>query len=265
MKLKEILAKLETRIPVSWQESWDHCGVNLGSLEQDISSVLFSYDVCREVVQHAKDNGCDLIVSHHPFRMRAEVSLDLDAYEGRLIRECIQNNIALLSFHTNHDASPESLNHHYLNKLGLKDIKPLVLHEASTPDQDIGLGAWGTAAPAFKKQTLQSQLKDLFGCPAIRWVDSGQNEFQKIGICTGSGSSFLGRAFELDLDLFITGDMKYHQAIEAKRHDLAVADVGHFYSECDSVRLLKTTFAELFAGNLKYDEYQDLSDAFEFL
>lgn len=265
LKLQNIIDKIEKRIPLTWQEDWDHCGLNLGSRNQQIDSVLFSYDICKETIAAAKDQNCQMIVCHHPFRMQADVAIDLDSYEGELIKSCIENKIALYCMHTNHDASPESLNHFYLKQLQIKNSQPLWPHPLATTKRKIGLGAYGRLTkPLTKKQTL-TKLKNLFRTPNIRFVDSGKTSFQNIGICTGSGSSFLDQAMALKLDLFITGDVKYHQAIHAKRHNLSIADVGHFYSENDSVILLKKIFQDEFGKKLKYTIYDKLSDAFEFL
>lgn len=262
MKLLEIIQAFESKVPLSLQEKWDHSGLNLGDINQQVESVLFSYDVCHEVVDKACELNCQLIVSHHPFRMHAGVDLHLDTYEGAIIAKCIKRNIALYSSHTNHDSSSLSLNHHYLKKFNLENIQDMILKgEGLTSIPAI----YGVSPSGLKKTDLIETLKDTFHVTQIRFVSSSKEVYKRVGICTGSGSSFLDRAFALDLDLFITGDMKYHQAIQAKRHDLAVADVGHFHSEKDSVILLKGFFDDLFGTSLKLHVYDGLKDSFEFV
>lgn len=374
MKLKHIIKEFENVIPLSLQEKWDHCGLNLGSREQDIQKILFSYDVCKESVDEAISKGCNLIVSHHPFRMSADVSLNLDSYEGQLIQRCIKNDIALYSAHTNHDSSVYSLNHFYLNKLGIENTKPLVLntpkffkmivyvpkehtqnvmdalfaagaghvgsnysecsfrtegtgtfkgnenanpaigeklkresvqedrletlvHEADLnkviqnmlkahPYEEVaydvialhevisskcsdnilaGLGAKGSLKKPISKEDLVEKIKEIFKVENIRLIDSGKTHFQHFSICTGSGSSLINKAIRAKSDVFITGDVKYHQAIEAKRRDLTIIDVGHFHSEIASVNILKGIFQQIFNSKLEYHEFQKLRDAFDFL
>jgi len=366
MKLSEIIKTFESRIPKAYQESWDHSGLNLGSPSQEIKKVLFSFDICKEVIDYAHKNKCQLIVSHHPFRMTSNVDINLDKYEGKLIAECIQKNISLYSSHTNHDVSQDSLNFHYLKKLKLKNIKPLsklslnlcklIVFVPTTHTQKVlkalfaagagtignydecsfrlpgtgtfrgneftnpaigqklireevqeerietivkehdltsviacmkqahpyeevaydivplnnkidslGLGAYGICEISISKNEMIKQLKSVFKCKNIRFVSSHKKQFKKIGICTGSGANFISKAIGLHLDLFITGDIKYHQAVEAKRNDLALADVGHYHSEKDAILHLKQIFSELFDSKLKYDIYTKLSDVFEFV
>jgi GTP cyclohydrolase I len=261
MKLEKIIQKFEAKIPLELQESWDHSGLNLGNTDIDVSHVLFSYDICLEAIDEAVANGCQLIVSHHPFRMKADVAIDFNRrYEDRIIEKAIKNNVALYACHTNHDASELSLNRFYLNKLGLEQIKSL---SPNLQDPTLGIGCHAIASKPIAVDDCLKQIKTLFKVQNIRFVRSKKSSFQKIGICTGSGASLIDHAIALDLDLFITGDVKYHQAIHAKRHDLAIADVGHFYSEIDSVNLLRDVFGYLFGDGLKLSIYDGLKDAFE--
>lgn len=366
MKLKDILSRFEARLPLAWQESWDCSGLLLGSPEQDVTRILFAYEVCLEVINAAVKKRCQLIITHHPFRMKASVAIPTDTYEGRLIQTCLKHDIALYSAHTNHDSSSDSLNNFYLAKLGIKSIKPIVpiktplyklvvmtptahsekvlsalfangagsignysecsfraagmgtfkgntqshpaigkknVREAVAEDKievlvsgenlntaisvllkthpyeevaydvlslqnqrtDLGLGAWGVHAQGFAPKELVSKLKTLFKIDSLRWVGSKSKTLKSIGLCTGSGTSLLPQAFSLGLDAFITGDVKYHQAIEAKRHDLALVDIGHFASERDAHHILLAMTKTAFGSALAYHKYDSLKDPFEVL
>ena len=363
MKLGDLLKTFEEKLPLALKEKWDPCGLNLGGRSQQISSVLFAYDICHEVVRAAVHKKCQLIISHHPFRMKGDLNIDLDCYDGQTIALCLKNNIALYSCHTNHDASPFSLNNHYLHQLGLENILPLasspqklfklvvfvpVAHskkvmqaifdaqggtignydecsfrtngtgtfrgnEKSQPSigkkhqrtevpedrlevliledklsavikamktehpyeevaydilalenkrSDAGLGAIGEWKKTQSQAQIIAQLKNIFHISSLRLVSNGPKKIRRVAICTGSGMSLMAAAVHHRADLFITGDVKYHQAIEAKRHDLVVADVGHFYSEIAAVKILKNIFNDLFADKVKTHAYTRLRDAF---
>ncbi|MCP5465026.1 MAG: Nif3-like dinuclear metal center hexameric protein [Deltaproteobacteria bacterium] len=259
--LSDLIQQIEEVLPLNLQEPWDHCGLNLGDPNADVDHILFSYDICNEVITHAINNKVDLIVSHHPFRMQADVEINYSHYEDHIIARCFQNNIALYCCHTNHDASEHSMNHHCFNSWDIQNAQPFPSDHPS--GQSVGL--YGELKEPWDMQSMLRKLKDHFGCPYVRLVDAGLDRFRKIGICTGSGASLIHKAVELDLDLFITGDVKYHQAIDAKRSGLSVADVGHFYSESESVLILKDLFMSKLGNKLKYSVYGDLKDAFEYL
>lgn len=363
MKLHHILKKWEATLPLSLQEKWDHCGLNLGSRDQEIKAVLFAYDICHEVVRAAIRQKCQLIISHHPFRMKSDVDIRTDTYDGQTIALCLKHDIALYSCHTNHDASAFSLNRYYLENLGLTKIAPLIAspqklfklvvfvpkthtatvmqamfdagggtignydecsfratgtgtfrgNEKTDPAigkrykreevaeeqveilviedklsavvsamknahpyeevaydvcvlenrrHDVGLGAMGHWDKAISEKDFLARLKKLFHPPLIRFVKSPKKSFRRVAICTGSGASLMEAALRKNADVFITGDVKYHQGVEAKRHNLAVADVGHFHSEIAAVTALKKLFNKLFATKIKTLEYKKLRDVF---
>ena len=66
MKLKDLTSYLDSAIPLSFQEDYDNCGLQVGLQENVISSALLTLDVTEEVVQEALDQKCDIIISHHP-------------------------------------------------------------------------------------------------------------------------------------------------------------------------------------------------------
>jgi putative NIF3 family GTP cyclohydrolase 1 type 2 len=68
------------------------------------------------------------------------------------------------------------------------------------------------------------------------WVVSGPQPetISTVAYCGGSGSTLIGNADRAGADVFITGDMKYHPAVEAS---ICVIDVGHFSLEEEMMRL----------------------------
>lgn len=360
IELSEIIRKFEEHIPLSYQESYDRSGLQVGSRKQKVKKVLFALDVCREVLEAAIKSKADLIVSHHPLQMRDWKNIDLDSYEGGLVNLALQNNIAIYTAHTNHDASRYSLNRHYATKLGVTHpevIQPLsqtpylklvvfvphthtakvlnalfeagaghigayshcsfrapgigtfkgdasshpflgqkgnlteaqedktevvletrnltrvleALHTAHPYEEiaydiiplgnqslGIGHGIWGHLAKPIPAKEAVAQIKKIFGVKSCVFVGNSKKTIQTLGLCTGSGTSLLPRVFQLKLDFFITGDVKYHYAIDALRHDTCLVDVGHFQSEIRSVTLLRGLFKEWFDGKLELDEYTKL-------
>ena len=52
-----------------------------------------------------------------------------------------------------------------------------------------------------------------------------------IGWCSGAGSEFIKAAYDEGCDLYITGDLKYHEAQMAKEMGLCILDAGHYGTE----------------------------------
>ena len=73
-------------------------------------------------------------------------------------------------------------------------------------------------------------------CPMTVWflrVCKGRKfdrnaPIKRLAFCTGSGGDLIDI---VKADLFLTGDLKYHQAMSAVQNNLTMLDIGHFESE----------------------------------
>jgi dinuclear metal center YbgI/SA1388 family protein len=82
-----------------------------------------------------------------------------------------------------------------------------------------------TDAPAFL-----GLVKDTFSCPAVRHSKFLNKPVKRIAVCGGSGAFLIPLAISAGADMFITGEIKYHQFFDAE-DQLIVADIGHYESE----------------------------------
>ncbi len=125
MKIRELVAELESFAPSALQENYDNAGLNIGFPEAEISGVLICVDVIPEVVDEAIANGCNMIISHHPL-----IFPNIKKITGRNnVEKCIisalQNNISIYCGHTNFDKAPNGVSMKMCEKLGLKNCKTL--------------------------------------------------------------------------------------------------------------------------------------------
>ena len=56
-------------------------------------------------------------------------------------------------------------------------------------------------------------------------------DIKKVVLINGSAMSYWRKAKKENIDLFITGDVSYHDALDAKESGLSVIDFGHYESE----------------------------------
>jgi hypothetical protein len=94
-----------------------------------------------------------------------------------------------------------------------------------------GIGAVGNfGAPMPLGEALDAVRRRLR--PAwIRAAGPRRKTVRRVAVVGGSGAEFLGAALESGADLFVTGDVKYHQALEAEAVAIALADIGHASGE----------------------------------
>jgi putative NIF3 family GTP cyclohydrolase 1 type 2 len=88
-------------------------------------------------------------------------------------------------------------------------------------------------------EELRSRLTEAFGPERFRVV-APRERIGSVALCTGAGASLMDR---VEAECFLTGDIKYHDAMKAMSQGLMMVDIGHWESE--------RFFAELMAEQLK--------------
>jgi len=124
-KIKELISILEKTVPLSYQESWDNCGLIVGEKENKITSVLLSLDVTEDVVDEAIQLQANIIIAHHPIIFKGLKSLTGKNYVERTVIKAIKNDIAIYAMHTNLDNYPQGVSYKMAQKLSLKNISNL--------------------------------------------------------------------------------------------------------------------------------------------
>lgn len=132
VKVRDITRILEGYFPLCLAESWDNCGLQLGSADAVLNTVITALDLDEFVMSHALEQKAELIITHHPLIFQKISRINYQSAEGDMIRRLIQNNINVYSAHTNLDAGEHGLNQLLAEKMGLENIKPLVKQKQET-------------------------------------------------------------------------------------------------------------------------------------
>ncbi|MEN8230166.1 MAG: Nif3-like dinuclear metal center hexameric protein [Bacteroidota bacterium] len=125
MQLKEITRALENLAPLSFQESYDNSGLQVGDPEMEVNGILITLDVTEQVLQEAEDLGFNLVISHHPVIFEGLKSITGRSASERIVKQAIQKEIAIYSGHTNFDAIVGGVNSTMAHRLGLVNQKIL--------------------------------------------------------------------------------------------------------------------------------------------
>lgn len=91
--------------------------------------------------------------------------------------------------------------------------------------------------------TLVQLIEEKLGHPIVNSVTGNDNDILIAGIIGGSGMSYVDAAFAQGIDVLITGDVKYHEAYDAKLQGRNIIDAGH-HLEVFMVEGLKTLILE---------------------
>ncbi len=125
MKLKELTSYLDSEVPLSFQESYDNSGLQVGSSEKEVTSAMITLDVTEEVMDEAISLKCDVLISHHPLIFSGIKSMTGKSFTERILSTAIKYDIAIYSAHTNLDVHSNGVSRKMAEKLGLKKIKVL--------------------------------------------------------------------------------------------------------------------------------------------
>lgn len=106
------------------------------------------------------------------------------------------------------------------------DIYPL-----ARPGRAVTLGKVGEwETPCTGTEALQ-RVKERLGIPVLRYAGDTQRTVRTVALCSGSGMEFYREALAAGADLYVTGDVRYHDAQDAEAEGLLVADGHHFHTE----------------------------------
>ncbi len=107
-----------------------------------------------------------------------------------------------------------------------------------------GLGRIGELRERTTLGEFVADVKERLGVEGVRYVGEPGRSVKKVALCGGSGASLLREAKHNGADVFVTGDMKYHEARDAEALDMALVDAGHFATELLMVRGLADKLRE---------------------
>ena len=245
MILQDIINIIESVAPLSYQESWDNSGLQVGNRNAEIKAALLTVDVTESVVDEAICLGCDLIISHHPLLFRGLKQLTGSTPQERCVEKAIRHNIAIYSAHTSMDSYLHGVSGRMAEKLGVENYRILI---PSTSDMQVGLGVIGELQEAMDNEAFVDHVANVFAAPnaSLRWVEGAKKTVKKVAICGGAGAEFAEQAIAQGADAYISADFKYHELQSAYKR-ITVVDMDHWVSE----HYTREIFEELLASHVK--------------
>ena len=247
MKLSTVIDHLHSIAPNAYQESYDNSGLLVGSYEAEVKGILVSLDVTEEILDEARANDCNVIVSHHPIIFSGLKRLVGADYIQRIVAKAIKNDINLFAIHTNLDnVYTSGVNTYIAKRLGLTEVEILQPKEGYEASQQIGAGVIGTIDPTSEQDFLQT-VKERMGAGCIKHTTLLGQKVAKVAICGGSGRFLLPQAIAQGADVFISSDFKYHEYFDADGQ-IVIMDIGHYESEQFTTELLGGLLSEKFSN-----------------
>ena len=182
--VKDIIKAMEKIAPPSLKESYDNVGLMVGDKEKEVHKVLLALDCTKKVIEEAKKNNIDLIITHHPLIFRKPSRIFKDDLQGFKIIELIKNDISLFSSHTNLDSVKGGINEEIVNILGFKSKK--IIEESKVLGfQTSGIGRIVELDEEKTPEEIIKIVKEKLGVENLRAV-IGERKIKKIAIINGN-------------------------------------------------------------------------------
>ena len=205
MKIKEITDAIERFAPLALQEGYDNAGLVVGDPEREVSRALLAVDVTEEVLAEAEQEGCDLVVTHHPIVFHPLKRLNEADYVQRCVARAVRWDIALYACHTNLDSTPNGMSWRLASELGIGSLRVL----APSPDkgEGVGFGVVGELPEAVPTLDYLREAGRRLRVGALRHSRIVHERVRRVAVCTGAGGSLLGEALRAGAELYLTADL----------------------------------------------------------
>ncbi len=220
MRAIDLVRPIEEMAPLDGQEKWDNCGFSVGDPYAEVSRALIALDCTESVVDEAIECGADVIIAHHPLIFGGVKKISPQNWLGRVIYKAIRNNIAIYAAHTNMDKAAGGVSSAMADKLMLQQ------REALTPDN---FGVVGTLPQPLPGEEFVELVKRRFGVEFVRTSALPEEKISRVAVCGGSGKSFIPDAMEKGAQVYVTGDITYHDFYTET--GFSIVDIGHYSSE----------------------------------
>ncbi|KAG9391448.1 GTP cyclohydrolase 1 type 2/Nif3 [Carpediemonas membranifera] len=204
----------------------DPIGLHVGDRAAPVTKVLVCLDVDADTLAEAKEHGCEMILAHHPliFRPLKDVVAGNAFDTSSLVFDAVRSGVAIMTAHTNLDKSDYGTNAAIASAIGYD-------YSTAMPIDATGLLRKFDAVDGTTTKSLAQKLACKLNVPVVNMTTTNANRpVASFAMCSGAGFSFLSDVVKSGADLFITGDVGYHEAQAARAAGVDLIDIQH-YSE----------------------------------
>lgn len=237
VKVSDIIKYMESLAPTKLAESWDNVGLMVGDADSEASTVLVCLDITDKVVKEAVDNNVDMIITHHPLIFKGMKSITAQTAAGKRVMTLIKNNISVYSAHTNLDIAYGGTNSALARLLGLENVQGLI----PTQNPDEFLGRVGDLPVPMSFYAFSLLVKEQLCAEYITVTGNDMTIVSRVALCTGkaAGYEYLAQAKKMGCQVYITGDVGYHDGQTANDLDICMIDGTHYMTEVIVVPVLQ--------------------------
>lgn len=258
--VNDLLSVLEDIASFELAEAWDNVGLMVGNPCQKVTGILVALDPTEFLLDEAVQLEVNTIVTHHPLIFQPLKAIRTDQVVGRFLRKALENDIVVISCHTNLDQAAGGVNDALAAVLGLIDVQPLIPAYGPGPLEprggqtggngmppNTGFGRIGRFPVPLTSEAFLDLLYEALDLSVVAVAGRLPDKISTMAVCGGSGSDLSETAFKKGVQVYLTGEIKHNIARWAEATDFCVIDAGHFSTEKPAVKALAQYLEKAFA------------------
>ena len=228
MLCREIMQVIEASYPRDAALDFDNVGLLAGRAEKEVKKVYIALDAMDIVIDHAVEEGADLLITHHPLIFSPLKKVTDEDFISRRIVKLIQNDISYYAMHTNYDV------------LGMAELSEKVLGIRDTEVLDVtmekdgkpeGIGRVGMLEKPMSLEECCVYVKHKLNLGSLKVFGDMRAEVSRLAVSPGSGKTAVAAALVKRAYVLVTGDIGHHDGLDAVEQGLSVIDAGHYGTE----------------------------------
>ncbi len=229
MRSAKVTAALEAIAPLHLAEAWDNVGWIVGAGDE-VTRALLCIDYTRAVQDEADALGCDLVIAYHPVIFEGLKRVSPDSLIGHALRR----GRAIYCPHTALDVAPRGTNAVLADAVGMTSSEPLRAIDPKRARNDaerkLGLGLVGPVQKTTRRELVAKTKRALALDHAL--VSGPLDEpCERVAVAAGSAGEMIKDAAKAGSHVYVTGEVRHHDALWAAAAGMTVVCLRHSASE----------------------------------
>lgn len=214
--IQQVVNFLRKKFPRKNASKWDNTRlINAKFKNQQLKNISVGLDIKKDDLEKILMTNTNLVVTHHPLWINSE---DIDNGVKHIRQFLIKNKIVFLPLHTPFDISSEGTNFQIIKQLGICDTNTI---------KQQGYLTYANLITPTDISHLAEIIKSKFNTQCKWRICKPLSQIKRFAICAGGGYSLVKNVDWQQSEIFITGDLKYHDWIDVERNGYNVIDIGH--------------------------------------
>ena len=228
--VKNIYDYINSIAPYDTQEEWDNSGHLVGDFRKEVKKAVLALDATKAVCAFSADIGADLVITHHPIIFGGIKSVKSDT----AVYSLASSGIAHLCAHTNFDLANGGINDNLAEILDLQNTRHI----------DSSFLVVGDLESPMSIDDFAALVAEKLNCAGIRYIDTDKI-ISSVAVGGGACGEYIDLALQ-NADCFVTGDLKYHEMLDASENGDCGISAGHFETESAAFLMLKNKLSGIF-------------------